>query len=184
MPKSLKQMEDEVEAYCRQKGWYDQPVRFEQAMALLHEETAEAGHAWREWGLEDHTLGVTAENPRGGGYSAKPQGVGSEFADVLIRMLDDDRRFGLMLAEYLEDDPEIFKLDEEFLVNINTLHGLIAQVTTAWATSGECQFTAFAVVLSFLRQLARQSGINLVAEYERKMDYNHTREYRHGGRRA
>ena len=182
MPKSLKQMEDEVEAYCCQKGWYDKPVPFQQAMALLHEEAAEAGHAWRVWGLEDATRG-TAGTP-GGSWSAKPEGVGSELADVLIRMLDDDRRFGLLLAEYLDDDPEIFELDEEFLVNVNKLHGLIAKVTTAWETSGESQYSAFAAVLSFLRQLARKCGINLSFEYERKMTYNRDREYRHGSRRA
>jgi NTP pyrophosphatase (non-canonical NTP hydrolase) len=183
MPKSLKQMEDEVEAYCRQKGWYDKPVPFAQAMALLHEEAAEAGRAWRDWGLEDRTVGVSPAHPEGD-WRSKPQGVGSEFADVLIRMLDDDRRYGLLLAEYLEDDPEVFELDEEFLVNINTLHFLISQVNFALETSGQSPHAEFAAVLSFLRQLARKCGINLTFEYERKMAHNRNREYRHGGRRA
>jgi hypothetical protein len=97
-------------------------------------------------------------------------------------MLDDDARYGLGLAEYLE--PEIFALDEHFLVNINTLHGLIAQVTVATETCYESASSSFAAILSFLRQLCVRCDIDLMAEYERKMAYNLTREYRHGGRRA
>jgi hypothetical protein len=88
------------------------------------------------------------------------------------------------LEEYLEPDPEIFALDDHFLVNINTLHGLIAQVTVATDTCYESPHDAFAAILSFLRQLCTSYGIDLMAEYERKMAYNRTRAYRHGGRRA
>lgn len=181
MPKSLKEMAIEVEAYQKEKGW-DRPRALAVSMALLHEEAAEAGHAWREWGLEDMTTG-SAEKP-GGDWRAKPQGVGSEFADVFIRLLDADNRHDMLLAEYLEDDPEIFDLDEEFMVNVNTLHGLIADVMRSAEMSGESPRAAFAAVLLFLRQFARASGVNLAAEYERKMAYNRLRGYRHGGRRV
>jgi NTP pyrophosphatase (non-canonical NTP hydrolase) len=184
--KTLAQMRDEVEAYCRDKGWWDEEVPFSVAMALLHEEAAEAGHAWREWGLADATghhdlavLGGTKDVSL-----AKPEGVGSEFADILIRMLDDDARYKMGLEEYLDPDPEIFALDDHFLVSINTLHGLIAQVTVATDTCYESPHDAFAAILSFLRQLCKHYGIDLMAEYERKMAYNRTRAYRHGGRRA
>jgi NTP pyrophosphatase (non-canonical NTP hydrolase) len=178
MPKTLKEMQAEVTAYCEEKGWRESPCPLGQAMALLHEEAAEAGHAWRDWGLEDVTerLGV--------GLNPKPQGVGSEFADVLIRLLDDADLFGWDLEECLEPDEEIFVLDDEFLVNINTLHGLIARVTMAQEASYESPSSAFAGILSFLRQLCKLYGIDLMAEYERKMAYNRTRDYRHGGRRA
>ena len=182
MPKSLKAMGAEVAAYQREKGW-DQPRTLAVSLALLHEEVSEAGHAWREWGLADHTVGTTAERPEGH-WRAKPEGVGSEFADIFIRLLDADNRYDMLLAEYLEEDPEIFDLDVEFMVNINTLHDLLSHVSWASETSGASPRSEFAAVLSFLRQLARQSGVSLTAEYERKMAYNRTREYRHGGRRV
>ena len=109
--------------------------------------------------------------------------MGSEFADILIRMLDDSVRYDFDLEGSLEPDQEIFALDDEFLVNINALHGLIAQITVATDTCYEDAEGAFARVLSFLRQMCGLYGIDLMAEYERKMAYNRTREHRHGGRR-
>lgn len=181
MPVStLEEMKAEVAAYQTEKGW-NQPRSLAVSLALLHEEVSEAGHAWREWGLEDTTKGAGSATGRA---QAKPEGVGSEFADIFIRLLDTDNRHDMLLTEYLEADPEIFELDEEFLVNINTLHGLLVRVTWAFETSGESPRTAFAAVLSFLRQLARKSGISLAFEYRRKMDYNYTRDFRHGGRKV
>jgi NTP pyrophosphatase (non-canonical NTP hydrolase) len=190
--KSLKEMEAEVEEYCRDKGWYDTEVPFAVAMALLHEEVAEAGHAWRQWGLTDQTVFVrlsdrtvvedlAAVEPAD--LVEKPEGVGSEFADILIRLLDGTARYKIDLGEYLEDDPDIFELDENFLVNICTLHGLIAGVITATATQYESAEMALATVLAFLLQMCRHYGIDLDAEYTRKMAYNRTRAYRHGNRR-
>jgi hypothetical protein len=192
MPKALSEMEAEVEAYCRDKGWWAVEVPFAVAMSLLHEEAAEAGHAWRVWGLTDQTVFVRLSDHTvvedlatvdAGDLVSKPEGVGSEFADIFIRMLDADARYKLDLEEHLEPDEEIFALDDEFLVNINTLHGLIARVTMA-GESYESPSSAFAGILSFLRQLCKLYGIDLMAEYERKMAYNRTRAYRHGGRRA
>lgn len=181
MPRSLKEMGAEVAAYQTEKGW-DQPRSLAVSLALLHEEVSEAGHAWREHGLADMTVG-SADKP-GGGRGAKPQGVGSEFADIFIRLLDADNRHGMLLAEYLEADPEVHAVPAEFMASVNILHDLLSHVSWAYEVSGENPRAEFAQVLSFLRQLARQCGINLVAEYERKMQYNYTRDYRHGGRRV
>lgn len=107
--KSIAQMTGEILDVCHAKGWYDQPVSFGEAIALLHSEVSEALEAWRRWGTGDAT-----------GTGGKPEGVGSEFADVFIRLLDYCSRF----------------------------------------------------------------DVDLEAEYERKMAYNRTRPYRHGGRRS
>jgi NTP pyrophosphatase (non-canonical NTP hydrolase) len=196
MPKSLEEKAAEVAEYVQAKGWNDRPVPFEQAMALLHEEAAEAGHAWRDHGLDDMTLSlgepVVGESDPGeapglrvrGRRLPKPEGVGSELADVMIRWLDYETRYKMLGIEYLEDDPHCFEVDGNFMVNINTLHGLIAAVTHARDTSYEGPAQAFAAVLKFTQELAAYCGIDLEAEYERKMRYNRSRPYRHGNRRA
>jgi NTP pyrophosphatase (non-canonical NTP hydrolase) len=118
--KSLKEMSAEVEDFERSKGWLDQQFSFGERMALLHSEVSEALEAWRMWGTEDATEG--AYFPDGtlyGGTRPKPEGVGSEYADILIRLIGD----------------------------------------------------------------ARRDGIDLDFEYERKMAFNRTRPYRHGGKR-
>lgn len=114
MAKSLAGMTAEVLEVNHALGWYDKAVSFGEAMALLHSEVSEALEAWRRWDTDDAT------GPRASSLSPlpKPEGVGSEFADVLIRLLDYCARF----------------------------------------------------------------GIDLEAEYERKLAYNRTRPYRHGGR--
>lgn len=117
--KPLDVMTAEVVSFCKEKGWNDQPVSFGEAMALLHSEVSEALEAYRSWGTGDATEG--AYFPDGTLYDGtrpKPEGIGSEFADVLIRLLDDCARF----------------------------------------------------------------GVDLEAEYERKMAFNRTRPYRHGGK--
>lgn len=91
--KSLEDMMHEVYAVNVEKGWRGADVKevsFGEAMALLHSEVSEALEAYRTHGVEDFTR-----------EDGKPEGVGSEFADVLIRLLDDCHMFGIDLqAEY------------------------------------------------------------------------------------
>jgi hypothetical protein len=143
-----------------------------------------SGLAGKEWlaGNED-LLHVVRIGEEVGDGERGPEGVGSEFADIFIRMLDDSVRYHFDLDGSLEPDREVYALDDEFLVNINALHGLIARVTAATEVCYEDAEEAFAGVLSFLRQMCVRYGIDLMAEYERKMAYNRTREHRHGGRR-
>lgn len=135
--KTLAAMTAEVMANNRAHGWYEEARTFGDDMALLHSEVSEALEAFRAHGVTDPTR--TAEDverhhartgsPHGfcshgelrgqcGHLTTKPEGIGSEFADVLIRLLDTAGRY----------------------------------------------------------------GIDLEAEYERKMKYNRTRPYKHGGR--
>lgn len=107
----------------RDKGWYDADRTFGEDVALLHSEVSEMLDAYRSHGLADATRDpVDIHNGAEEHVTtlfAKPEGVGSEAADVLIRLLD-------------------------------TCH---------------------------------RHGLDLHAEYERKMAYNRTRPHRHGGKR-
>jgi NTP pyrophosphatase (non-canonical NTP hydrolase) len=74
----LAEMADEIYVWAKTKGWEPEPNRtFGDEVALLHSECSEALEAYRDWGFADHT-----DNANG-----KPEGVGSEFADILIRLL-------------------------------------------------------------------------------------------------
>lgn len=112
--KTIGEMTAEVRELNIAKGWRTGENTFGDYIALMHSEVSEALEAYRDHRLSDPTAGYDHELDR----PAKPEGVGSEFADVLIRVLD------------------------------------------------TCDVY----------------GIDLAAEYERKMAYNRTRPYQHGGR--
>lgn len=118
--KSLGLMEAEVYDNNVGHGWFDSDRTFGDGIALIHSELSEALDAFRAGGLADQTKNggkpYTPTDHDAYEMLPKPEGVGSEFADVLIRLLD------------------------------------------------ECH----------------RGGIDLEAEYERKMAYNRTRPYRHG----
>ena len=124
----LRGLAEEVRAVNEANGWFDDNRTFGDGIALLHSEVSEALEAFRSWGTRDATydsqpmpaccassgVGACDDAP----HLPKPEGVGSELADVLIRLLD------------------------------------------------ECD----------------RQGIDLQAEFDRKLAYNATRGYKHGGR--
>ena len=80
--KTLAAMAHEVAAWCERKGWEPDPNRtFGDECALLHSEVSEALEAFRIRGFESW------EGDGKGEGIHKPEGVASEFADILIRLL-------------------------------------------------------------------------------------------------
>jgi len=88
----------EMQAMCYEQavksGWAGPGARevpFLEAMALVHSEVSEAVEAWRD----GQAMSWTDEQ-------GKPQGVGSEFADILIRLGHYATIFGINLQAEVE----------------------------------------------------------------------------------
>lgn len=104
--KTIPQMQAEVVVVEELLGWKGPEVplnSFGESMMLLTTEVSEAFDAYRNWGLTDHSEVVGRENgdeDTMGNYLKilKPEGVGSELADVLIRLLSSCDQWGVDLV--------------------------------------------------------------------------------------
>jgi NTP pyrophosphatase (non-canonical NTP hydrolase) len=59
-------------------GWFEENRTLGDDVALIHSEVSELLEAYRSWGTADATESI----------GSKPEGIGSETADIFIRLLD------------------------------------------------------------------------------------------------
>jgi len=183
--KTLRQMTEEIRVVNVEKGW--RPAgggpgsnTLGDYIALLHSEVSEALEAYRDHRLEDATPVGTCAFGECDNHPAKPEGVGSELADVLIRLLDMADVFGVRVSgyEYLSDIRE-HRPDPRIMVTTfgDWMAWLHYEIGGALMSADR-----LAVVLRTLVTVARRYGIDLDVEYARKIAYNRTRAFQHGGR--
>ena len=102
-------MQEEVKLWVEEKGWNLDNRTFGDELMLIVSEAAEALEAYRQWGMEDRTHlqqtttitdGKVVEDT---GLIQKPEGVPSELADILVRLLDTCSRHDIDLGKEFRD---------------------------------------------------------------------------------
>ena len=165
----LKRLRDQIRDINEANGWYDEERTHAEGRALLHSEVSEAFEAFRDHGFADATARVSAV-----GAVPKPEGVGSELADVLIRLLDEVARRQVFPWWA---NCNLVQIQPRPLEGGETFGGLIADLHLTIATRN------LSGLLPRLLAVADFAGVDLLAETHRKLAYNRTRGYRHGGKR-
>ena len=191
----LKALQREAHAIAKDHGWWDEERSFGDLIALVHSELSEALEAYREHGLKDwrsHTYsdGFVDEHPQG----EKPEGVASEFADVVIRVADMAEWLKVDLAQALEEDEDRGEAKQAYLEhrmsgNLDSFGEWIAAIHEDMADAGYHQRSRgdnlgshLVSVIWMVQEMAAHYGIDLDAAIEAKLEYNRTRSYRHGGK--
>jgi len=168
-------MEEAVYQCNLANGWFEDDRTIGEDFALIHSEISEALEAYRSWGIEDATRGQCKVRSVLGDHIeddhlCKPEGVGSEFADIVVRILDTVRRRELELpwATLGEVNPRPLSY-ESFGEHIDQLHALTSQRDL----NG---------LLGAVVYMADRAGLDLQFEFDRKLAYNRTRGHKHGGK--
>jgi hypothetical protein len=178
MGKSIREMVAEVREVNTALGWRAEPKTFGDFVALLHSEAAEVLEAYRDYRLTD---GTDTERWNAAGLS-KPEGVGSELADMVIRLFDTCDVEGIVVYELGLELADVAPFPtygirscrmETFGEWISWLHRAIVKFEDT--RDGPWMLRAIVTV-------GDRFGIDLTAEYVRKIAYNRTRPWQHGGR--
>lgn len=168
-------------------GWFEDGRHTDDDKALLHSEVSEMFEAYRDQGFADATDGCPVRTANGWhdseSHLCKPQGFGSEAADVLVRLLDTSYRTDVQFAwATLADVDPFVGFDPSATIggHISALHALIAHIDFSLAD----EFTGASLdpTLSYLVTWCRLRDIDLQAEFDRKLAFNRTRGHKHGGK--
>ena len=156
---------------------------FGEGIADIHESLSEARKAYREdgdtdahWRWHDHN----------GKEVRRPEGVPMELADVVIRVADMAEQYGCNLEAAETIDPST----ESFYAHLVSFGDWI-EACGIWLSFAFLEkllapdfhpARPLAPTLLWVQEMAAHYGIDLDAAIEAKMEYNRTREYRHGGK--
>lgn len=174
---SIPEIVKQIHQNAVEKGWWDKERSLAETLTLLHSEASEA--------VEDYRNGK--------GYNVvwyedgvKPCGIPTELADILIRIFDFCGRYDL--GERLED--EVIRLkghimamginpDKTFMENMAVLHWLISSAGGFVPNAVGLAYVVRAVYLiAEIYEISVDKTVNIKAQY------NATRPYRHGGKKA
>lgn len=194
----LRTLFDSFHALALEKGWWENyqsqtgddllfgkltPDQMASKLALVHTEVAEAkGAYWEKWLTAWHRV------------DGKPEGVGSELADVVIRVADICGFVGVtsrVLAKaesFITGDLFAENIGERgyygTLCSIGCIDSQVSYVVEAVRVNDEQSIVAMlGGVIRVVQDVAAELPIDLIAALKEKHAYNATRSHKHGGKR-
>lgn len=118
---SFKELQTKIHSNAVEHGWWEEERTFGELIALCHSELSEALEEYRKGNSpkgtyykcmsEDPFFECQADQgkPCRGCEKAKPEGIPTELADVVIRIMDMCERYGIDLEAAIEEKHEFNK---------------------------------------------------------------------------
>jgi len=186
---TINQLAKEVHENAVAHGWWDEERSFDEIIALIHSELSEALEEYRNKRPNIYYV-VDTEQADGqvvpcirtdwgdGSFEGeKPEGIITELADTVIRILDYCGRRNIDIGEALDlrrAGNDTYTLPEL----VAKCHYLISM---AYADA-EPRSLYFAECISLIDFWCKENGTDLALAIDLKHSYNKTRPYRHGGK--
>lgn len=174
---NLNELAKEVHENAVAHGWWETERDFGELIALIHSEVSEVLEEYRN----GHELTETYYSENG-----KPEGIPSEMADIIIRVLDICGKYDLAI------DEDVFEIATKTVKNnlrlldekIKSFGDLIAQIhqgITGLYENGLYSESATDIIGCIL-VIAFYKGIDIEKAILEKHEFNKTRPYKHGGK--
>ena len=170
---SIPKLIQQAHSLAKEKGWWDDERLPAELVCLFHSEISEA--------FEEYRMGKMAtyytETPQG----CKPEGFWVEIADLCIRIGDLMGRMGWVQKRNFARLPRHFQ-SSQFLFS---LHRQVADLIEDgnWNFRGNTR-DRLTRILETCLLIAERHDVELWEIIDLKHQYNETRPYRHGGKRA
>lgn len=161
-----------VHDMAQEKGWWDSPREWPEIACLIHSEISEAVECYRNGEMAMHIV------------DGKPEGLVVELADVVIRCLDylaskPGELDGIGYKRTVGDSVQncAFMQPESMLEGLFDMHQSLSR------TDGP-KADRIWYCLGDLFSVAKKFDLDLASAVVAKIEYNATRPYRHGGKKA
>lgn len=166
---TLAELAELVHDIAKEKGWWEGTREWAEISCLIHSEFSEAVECYRNGEMAMHII------------DGKPEGMVVELADALIRCLDylqylgvaREQRGSLTAAEAVQRRGQ---LPVDIFFVLQRAHCTLARV-------GSIPDAVWACIAAIL-DIAKNFDLDLPAAIVAKIEYNATRPYRHGGKKA
>lgn len=166
---TLAELAELVHDMAKEKGWWKGTRDWPEIACLIHSEISEAVERYRDGELAMHFI------------NGKPEGMVVELADVVIRCLDYLASKGLHTGHLYRETAAWWIGTTKSPIGRGTLDAMHSAHTVLGYDNHE---TGVYECIKYAFQAADCLGVDLASAIVAKIEYNATRPYRHGGKKA